>query len=347
MPGKVLSGKVITFTGTLEIKRADAKEQAEAAGATVASSVTSKTNLLVAGEGAGAKKAAAEAKGIEVWTEAQFVAAISGGNAKAAPASPEPAAKKAKKAPAASPSAMVASSVITSTGKDDAVNATVDPDAAAAAAAEHGVTSLAVIDHHKLVQIDIAKNHDKYYVMQTLKGSKPAAAAKGKKRKQADDGDDDLCFFFTRWGRTGTKGQCKLIGPMGAEEAVAQLEQIFKEKTGNELADLASFVAKPGKYARVAGDTGAAASVVGKDGGCLWQYWVDDGVDGKADGWYDYAKEAAELVEGVHMEWLNNPSLDVRCVQSGMWPYKVDLNLMMQTNVGHPARKQRHIRRNA
>ena len=57
-------------------------------------------------------------------------------------------------------------------------------------------------------------------------------------------------------------------------------------------------------------------------------------------------REAAAIVEGVHMEWKNNPSLDVRCVQSGAFPYKVDFNMMMQTNVGHPARKQRHIRRN-
>ena len=35
-----------------------------------------------------------------------------------------------------------------------------------------------------------------------------------------------------------------------------------------------------------------------------------------------------------------------RCVQSGHYPYRVDFNTMMQTNVGHPARKQRYLRRN-
>jgi len=79
----------------------------------------------------------------------------------------------------------------------------------------------------------------------------------------------------------------------------------------------------------------------------LWQYYVDDGVDGKPVGWYDYTRDAAAIVEGVHSEWQNNPTMDVRCVQSGTWCYKVDFNEMRQTNVGHPAHKQRQIRRNA
>ena len=130
------------------------------------------------------------------------------------------------------------------------------------------------------------------------------------------------------------------------EAAAAELHaKKFKDKTGNELD--APFAKKDGKYDLVTGDTGQAVSTDGKDGGCLWQYWVGDGVDGKPDGWYDYARDAAAIVEGVHSEWCNNPSLDVRCVQSGMYPYRVDFNTMMQTNVGHPGRKQRQIRRNA
>jgi len=46
-----LSGKVIVFSGTLSMKRADAKKQAEAAGATVGSGVTGKTSILVAASG--------------------------------------------------------------------------------------------------------------------------------------------------------------------------------------------------------------------------------------------------------------------------------------------------------
>ena len=74
-----LNGKTICFTGTLSMKRTDATKAAEAAGAKVSGSVTNATSILVAGPGAGAKAAQAQAKGVEVWTEEQFVAAISGG----------------------------------------------------------------------------------------------------------------------------------------------------------------------------------------------------------------------------------------------------------------------------
>ena len=103
-----LVGKVLVFTGTLEVKRAEATQMATAAGATVAGTVSGKTDILVVGRDAGSKVAAAEKKGVVIWTEAQFVAACGGGNATAPKASPghskksapadEPPAKKAANA---------------------------------------------------------------------------------------------------------------------------------------------------------------------------------------------------------------------------------------------------------
>ena len=52
-----LAGKTIVFTGTLTRKRSDAKALAEAAGAKVATSLSSKTDVLVAGADAGSKLA--------------------------------------------------------------------------------------------------------------------------------------------------------------------------------------------------------------------------------------------------------------------------------------------------
>jgi hypothetical protein len=100
-----LQGKTIVFTGALQQPRAAAKNDAERLGAIVTGSVSGKTDILIAGPGAGQKIAAAQAKGVEIWTEDQFLTAISGGGGGVAECKEEskPAAKKGSKqsAPAA------------------------------------------------------------------------------------------------------------------------------------------------------------------------------------------------------------------------------------------------------
>ncbi|MEZ5956662.1 MAG: BRCT domain-containing protein, partial [Hyphomonadaceae bacterium] len=70
-----VSGLTIVFTGTLEkMTRDEAKARAIALGAKVSGSVSKKTDLVVAGPGAGSKLAEAERHGVKVIDEDAWIA---------------------------------------------------------------------------------------------------------------------------------------------------------------------------------------------------------------------------------------------------------------------------------
>ena len=289
-----LQGKTIVFTGTLAMKRADATKQATDAGAKVAGSVSGKTDILIAGPGAGSKVSAATAKGIKVWTEDEFVAAVSGGGKKAAPAKAAPA--KAKAAPAKGkrkaasdeePATKRRAKPVVKKGDeemeemeevDDEEEDGEEVPAAPKAKAEPKVKA----EPKAKAAAKASTSKAPSSAGGGLKTDREVPAADG--YTVLDDWDAKLMqtnidkfnnnkfyiiqvlqgaggyHIWNRWGRLGATGQHKLDGPFAdPAPAIASFEKKFRDKTKNCWADRGSFVKKPHQYQLVeveAGDEG-------------------------------------------------------------------------------------------
>lgn len=179
-----------------------------------------------------------------------------------------------------------------------------------------------------LALVDPVKHMDKFYIIQLIK-------------KNPDIDDRQVWVVYTRWGRTGTVGQASEQEFEDLASASKCFTGKFEEKTGLNWEDREEPTVG-GKYRFVKQD------FVEKQGGftsAKWQYWVDDGVDGKTTNWYDYDAVASCQVERLYLEHTNNPQFSRRMVDSGSYTYNVNLDQMIQTNVTHSSHTSRRIRR--
>eukprot|EP00756_Hemistasia_phaeocysticola_P060565 Hpha_TRINITY_DN413_c0_g1::TRINITY_DN413_c0_g1_i1::g.27583::m.27583 len=332
-----LSGKKIVFTGALTMKRSEAKAKAEAAGAIVCGSVSSKTDIVVCGPGAGDKLSAASAHGTELWSEEEFTDALASGGKKATkkPAvAPKKTVSKKKREesdddePPAAKKKVTKGMAGSKAGKVKGVAGVVDEgvaktNPAVAREAEFIEGDDGEILQANLVLVEPAVNSDKYYILQGLQTS----ASKN--------------YVFSRSGRTGTAGTCRLEGPMDEAAATKQFAKTFHSKTGQKWDSRKPGTQLPGKYEFLAEDRAKAAKT--KKG--TWEYKVDDGVDGKSNGWYPYTEEGSDNVERLYMtyEVHGNSRMHTRWVTSGSFTYQVDLKASTQKNL--KTMKVRDIRR--
>lgn len=187
-----------------------------------------------------------------------------------------------------------------------------------------------------LVLVDMAKNHDKFIVIQLID----------------DVQQHGKYYVYERWGRTGMMGQSLTLeyARTKRDVAIQKFESIFLKKTGLEWDRATIDPPVTGKYRVVKQDYSRKQQMERSRKTnaelWLWQYWVDDGVDGKGVGWYNYDKQGSFLVEQLYSEFQTNTTwLSRRVVKSGTFSYLVDLSAMTQTNVDLPNGKTRRIRR--
>lgn len=187
-------------------------------------------------------------------------------------------------------------------------------------------TGVDIVYDIMLVMVDPPKRIDKYYILQLIDAS-------------------DNYHIYQRWGRTGTSGTSLTVSftKYQLKQAREQFDNKFHEKTGLSF-DQRYEEPLPDKYCYIQQDFSAKAQLA-QGHTSQWQYWVDDGVDGKVTGWYDYDPNGSFLVEQLYSEYAHNSLFPLRTVQSGMYTYLVNLVTMTQQNIVHPDLKIRKIRR--
>ena len=174
-----------------------------------------------------------------------------------------------------------------------------------------------------LVQLDPAKTMDRFYVLQLI------------------ETPTNSFTVHSRWGRTGTKGQSLKQDFAASHLAEECFMKKFTQKTGLTWEHRAGSP-KVGKYRFIAQDY--ENKKVGFSG-ALWRYWLDDGVDGKKEGWYDFDPVDMIQTERLFSEHTKNSGLVRRWRKFGSQNYELDLANMTQTDVKDKTRSVRRIQR--
>ena len=185
-----------------------------------------------------------------------------------------------------------------------------------------------------LAQVDTDAGVDNFVVLQLIQ----------------EKGRSDSFVVFKRCGVTGQVGLILEKSYRTLAESVLAFSEHFKQCTGVDWLTgsvkpqplIATPAGEP--YQRLVQDDAGRRALASENHG-LWFYWVDDFVDGKKTGWYPYDDVGSRMTEKLFLESQLNTNYTQRVVKSGYYSYLVDLTTKTQTNISHPNRKMRQIRR--
>ena len=120
-------------------------------------------------------------------------------------------------------------------------------------------------------------------------------------------------YVYRRNGRTGTRGQGQLNGPMELDAAVAEFEKLFKSKTGQSWAGRVPGQAPSSSKHYTYLKTNWLAR--NDEDEAKWMYHLTRDPLGKPDGWYAYDDKAGAEVEELYVSFAvdGNTSMSVRC----------------------------------
>lgn len=111
-------------------------------------------------------------------------------------------------------------------------------------------------------------------------------------------------FFFHRSGQSGSVGRSLKCQHNAEDSAIAAFSAAFRLKTGWDWSKSREYKPVAGRFEWLSGNDGGCAKT--RRTSPKWQYYVDDGVDAKRTGWYDFSEEGSQGVEEVYQEHKNN-----------------------------------------
>jgi len=137
--------------------------------------------------------------------------------------------------------------------------------------------------------------------------------------------------FWRNKGSTGMEGSGEVAQNSG-QECKRAFSEAFESLTGvTYTSALAGAEPVPGRFEWL--DVAVEDEPTTQQA-VLWEYYVDNQVDGKTNGWYPYEEAASAIVDDLYHDFAvaKNEHMSIRFVKSGYWTYRVDLAAMKQRN---------------